>query len=125
MKLAEGGDAIDCGHDRKRQRTQLADQRVVEIFLRSADDVFVRLGQAVAEVLSGAEGASRAGEQQRAAGCLCFGLRQRSVERRQHGFVAGVQPLRSVKRDDAIAFAQFHQDRCFIHAGFPGADSIA
>jgi len=64
-----GGDAVDRGDNWKRQGSQFPNQRIV-VGLDGATEVRpgIAAGGAIGEILSGAEAAARAGQQQGAAG---------------------------------------------------------
>jgi hypothetical protein len=111
-----GGDAIDRGDDRERQRPQLADQRIV-VGLQHAAELRDRVGlrKPIGEVLPGAEGAAGAGEEQRAASRIVLRVGERVAQRPKHGFVEGVEALRAIEGHDPIAVAPFDPDGHFVH----------
>jgi len=61
------------------------------------------------------ECAPGAGEQERAAGLVAFGVGDRRDKRPLHRLVERVEPLRAVERDQAIAIALFDQNGIFVH----------
>lgn len=73
-------------------------------------ECFARLGQPVVEVLPGAEAAPLTGEQQRAAGLVGLGRFDGGAQRLQHRLVEGIEPVRPVEDDDAIAGASLDED---------------
>ena len=111
----------------KGRLAQFAHQRIVMRLLRGAEhDGFARLGQPVVEVLPGAEAAAGAGDHERAAAFVGFGLVDRRAQRQMHRLVEGVEPVRPVEGDDAIAGAPFDQDGCIVHSQWvPGIPLIA
>jgi len=111
-----GRDAVDGGNYRERQRAQLAHERVVIGVERAPEHGCLAVcGHALAQILSGAEGAAGAGQQERAAVAILLGLGERALERLLHRLVDRVELPRPVQRDDAIARAPLDQDRCVFH----------
>ena len=106
-----GGDAVDRGDDGKGQSAQLAHQRIVMLLLRGAEhDRFARLGQPV--------GKSCPAQKARPAPVIIsarqFSSASASVERRaqrqMHRLVEGVELVRPVEGEDAIAGVLLDQD---------------
>ena len=111
-----GRRAVDRADHGKRQRAQLADQRIVVLFERLArHDHLARRRDPLVEILAGRERASRAGQQQRAAALVLLGLGDGRRQRLVHRLGEGVEPVRAVERDDAIAGAPVDQNRIVVH----------
>jgi hypothetical protein len=73
-------------------------------------DHLAGLHQPVVQVLSRAEALAGAGDQQRAAALVAGGLVDRGGQRLVQCRIEGVEPLRPVQRDDAIAVAFVDQN---------------
>ena len=110
-----GGDAVHRGNNRKGQGAQFADQRIVVRLQRAAEhDRFARFGEPVAEILTRAEAASCAGDQQCAAGFVGLGLIDGLAQCLMHRFVERIELIRPVERDDAKSAADLDDDGRFV-----------
>ena len=120
MGAGAGSNAIDRRDHRKRQRAQFLHQRIVESADGGAEiGPRVAAGQPVAKILSGAEAASGAGEQQRPAIGVGLGLRQCRHQGAMHGLGKGIEPLRPIQRDGVIACAFVDKDGGLVHRFLP------
>src|SRR5207247_8967692 len=102
---------------RKRQCAQPAHERIVIGVERASEhDGFAVLIHPLVQILPGAERATGASEQERAAVTVVLRLGERALEMLMHGLGECVEVLRPVERDDAIPFAPLDKDRCCFHA---------
>src|SRR5581483_3058321 len=95
---------------------KLSHQRVVIFLQRLAghDDISRGVDPFV-EVLARRERASRPGQQQRSAGLILLGVGDGRRQHAMHLQREGVEPLRTVEREDAVALALLNEDRILVH----------
>ena len=117
-----GRDPIDRAYDRNRQGPHQAHDRIGQLAERVAEVARrrPRRQQPFAEVLPGAESASRPGQQHRAAVGVAARLLERRLQLKQQRLHERVEPLRPVETKDAIArmrpdFLNFDDDWLFFH----------
>src|SRR6185312_1460053 len=108
-----GGHTVHRGNNRKGQCAQLADEGIVVRLQCAAEhDRFPWSGEPVAKILTRAEAAACAGNQQRAAALVGLRFVDGLAQRLMHRFVEGIELVGPVERDDAISAADVNDNRC-------------